>query len=139
MGSGSCTQPLLAHAATLNCSSDGPRHMTCTVSCEKGFVLHSSAGKRLGSTQVSGLQDGPWDQDLDKNDLTTLRWLERAQITSFLQPQPSSCFPNKSQLNEAPVLDPCAHGWCFCSGDPSVSLAVVLPVQGCPQSTALPG
>ncbi|KAF2978275.1 hypothetical protein EK904_001709 [Melospiza melodia maxima] len=50
-GSGTCTQPLLAHAASLNCSSDGPGHMACAVSCEKGFVLHSSGGKRLGSTQ----------------------------------------------------------------------------------------
>lgn len=96
--------------------------MTCTVACEKGFVLHSSGGKKLGSTQVSGPQDGPWDQDLDEKGLTTLRWLERAQTTLFLQPQPSCCFPNESQLGEAPVLDPCACGWCFCSGDPSLSL-----------------
>ncbi|XP_050833732.1 pappalysin-2 [Serinus canaria] len=64
-GSGTCTQPLLAHAATLNCSSDGPGHMTCVVSCEKGFVLHSSGGKRLGSTQflkVQCLESGQWEE-----------------------------------------------------------------------------
>lgn len=139
MGLGICSQPLLAHTATLNCSSDGPRHMTCAVSCEKGFVLHSSGGKRLGSWQVSGPQDGPWDQD--KKDLTTPRLLERAQTTSFLQPQLFCCFSNTSQLSETPVLDPCAYGWCSCSGDPSLSLAavLVLPVQCCLQSTALPG
>ncbi|KFO60979.1 Pappalysin-2, partial [Corvus brachyrhynchos] len=66
-GSGSCTRPPLAHAATLNCSSDGPRHMTCTVACEKGFVLHSSGGKKLGSTQqevVLTCSSGQWDRSV---------------------------------------------------------------------------
>uniref|UniRef100_A0A8C9N7T3 Pappalysin 2 n=1 Tax=Serinus canaria TaxID=9135 RepID=A0A8C9N7T3_SERCA len=64
---GTCTQPLLAHAATLNCSSDGPGHMTCVVSCEKGFVLHSSGGKRLGSMQqevVLTCSWGQWDRSV---------------------------------------------------------------------------
>uniref|UniRef100_A0A8C5JJY2 Pappalysin 2 n=1 Tax=Junco hyemalis TaxID=40217 RepID=A0A8C5JJY2_JUNHY len=64
---GTCTQPLLAHAASLNCSSDGPGHMVCAVSCEKGFVLHSSGGKRLGSTQqevVLTCSWGRWDRSV---------------------------------------------------------------------------
>ncbi|XP_030920004.1 pappalysin-2 [Geospiza fortis] len=66
VGSGTCTQPLLAHAATLNCSSDGPGHMACAVSCEKGFVLHSNGGKRLGSTQevVLTCSWGQWDRSV---------------------------------------------------------------------------
>ncbi|NXE66751.1 PAPP2 protein, partial [Calcarius ornatus] len=67
VGSGTCTQPLLAHAASLNCSSDGPGHMVCAVSCEKGFVLHSSGGKRLGSTQqevVLTCSWGQWDRSV---------------------------------------------------------------------------
>lgn len=52
-GLGSCTQPLLAHVASLNCSSDGPRHMECSVTCEQGFVLRSGSGKILGYAQVS--------------------------------------------------------------------------------------
>ncbi|XP_035753962.1 pappalysin-2 [Egretta garzetta] len=66
-GSGSCTRPLLAHAATPNCTSDGPRHMVCTISCEKGFVLHSSNGKSLGSTQqevVLTCSSGRWDRSV---------------------------------------------------------------------------
>ncbi|XP_009891246.1 PREDICTED: pappalysin-2 [Charadrius vociferus] len=66
-GSGSCTQPLLAHATTLNCTSDGPRHMVCTVACEKGFILHSSNGKSLGSTQqevVLTCSSGQWDRSV---------------------------------------------------------------------------
>ncbi|NXX33972.1 PAPP2 protein, partial [Nicator chloris] len=67
VGSGTCTRPLLAHAVTLNCSSDGPRHMTCAVSCEKGFVLHSSGGKRLGSMEqevVLTCSSGQWDRSV---------------------------------------------------------------------------
>ncbi|XP_009992981.1 PREDICTED: pappalysin-2 [Chaetura pelagica] len=64
-GSGSCTRPLLADAATLNCTSDGPRHMVCIVACKRGFVLHSSNGKSLGSTQeelVLTCSSGRWDR-----------------------------------------------------------------------------
>lgn len=52
-GLGSCTKPPIAHTASMNCTSDGPRHMECSITCEKGFVLRSSSGKSLGSTQVS--------------------------------------------------------------------------------------
>uniref|UniRef100_A0A8C3RKL1 Pappalysin 2 n=1 Tax=Cyanoderma ruficeps TaxID=181631 RepID=A0A8C3RKL1_9PASS len=65
VGSGTCTQPQLAHADTLNCSSDGPGHMACAVSCEKGFVLHSSGGKRLDSTEVVlTCSSGQWDRSV---------------------------------------------------------------------------
>uniref|UniRef100_A0A8C3XI38 Pappalysin 2 n=1 Tax=Cyanoderma ruficeps TaxID=181631 RepID=A0A8C3XI38_9PASS len=67
VGSGTCTQPQLAHADTLNCSSDGPGHMACAVSCEKGFVLHSSGGKRLDSTEqevVLTCSSGQWDRSV---------------------------------------------------------------------------
>ncbi|GAB0192742.1 pappalysin-2 [Grus japonensis] len=66
-GLGSCMRPLLAHAATLNCTSDGPRHMVCTVACEKGFVLRSSNGKSLGSMQqevVLTCSSGRWDRSV---------------------------------------------------------------------------
>ncbi|KFW76341.1 Pappalysin-2, partial [Manacus vitellinus] len=63
VGSGSCTQPLLAHAATLNCTSDGPGHMVCTVTCQRGFVPRSSNGKSLGLNQevVLMCSSGRWD------------------------------------------------------------------------------
>uniref|UniRef100_A0A803VPR2 Pappalysin 2 n=1 Tax=Ficedula albicollis TaxID=59894 RepID=A0A803VPR2_FICAL len=67
VGPGTCTQPLLLHAATLNCSSDGPGHMACAVSCEKGFVLRSSGGKRLGSMEqevVLTCSLGQWDRSV---------------------------------------------------------------------------
>uniref|UniRef100_A0A8C3K9T0 Pappalysin 2 n=1 Tax=Calidris pygmaea TaxID=425635 RepID=A0A8C3K9T0_9CHAR len=66
-GSGSCTRPMLAHAATLNCTSDGPRHMACTVTCEKGFVVRSGNGKNLGSMQrevVLTCSSGQWDRSV---------------------------------------------------------------------------
>ncbi|KAM6128656.1 pappalysin-2 [Phoenicopterus ruber ruber] len=64
-GSGTCMQPLLAHAAALNCTSDGLRHMACTVACEKGFAPRSSSGKSLGSTRqevVLTCSSGRWDR-----------------------------------------------------------------------------
>ncbi|KFP01612.1 Pappalysin-2, partial [Calypte anna] len=66
-GSGSCSLPLLADAATLNCTSGSPRHMVCTVSCKKGFILHSSNGKILGSMQeevVLTCTSGRWDRSV---------------------------------------------------------------------------
>ncbi|XP_051649465.1 pappalysin-2 [Manacus candei] len=67
VGSGSCTQPLLAHAATLNCTSDGPGHMVCTVTCQRGFVPRSSNGKSLGLNQqevVLMCSSGRWDRSV---------------------------------------------------------------------------
>ncbi|XP_064371679.1 pappalysin-2 [Dromaius novaehollandiae] len=64
---GSCTHPVLAHTATLNCTSSGPRDMECVVSCEKGFVLRSSNGKSLGSMQkemVLTCSSGQWDRSV---------------------------------------------------------------------------
>ncbi|XP_021141485.2 pappalysin-2 [Columba livia] len=66
-GSGSCTRPLLAYVATLNCTSNGPRHMACTVTCKKGFVPRSGNGKSLGSTQqevVLTCSSGQWDRSV---------------------------------------------------------------------------
>ncbi|XP_040533986.1 pappalysin-2 isoform X2 [Gallus gallus] len=65
-GLGSCTQPLLAHVASLNCSSDGPRHMECSITCEQGFVPRSGSGKSLGSAQevVLTCSSGRWDQSV---------------------------------------------------------------------------
>ncbi|KAM9378975.1 pappalysin-2 [Phaethornis superciliosus] len=66
-GSGSCSLPLLADAATLNCTSDSPRHMVCTLTCKKGFILHSSNGKILGSMQeevVLTCTSGRWDRSV---------------------------------------------------------------------------
>ncbi|XP_064004195.1 pappalysin-2 [Pogoniulus pusillus] len=66
-GRGSCTQPLLAHAAALNCTSDGPRRMVCTAACRKGFALHSSNGKSLASMQeevVLTCTSGQWDRSV---------------------------------------------------------------------------
>uniref|UniRef100_A0A663EHF5 Pappalysin 2 n=1 Tax=Aquila chrysaetos chrysaetos TaxID=223781 RepID=A0A663EHF5_AQUCH len=65
-GLGSCMQPLLAHAATLNCTSDGPRHMACTVACEKGFVLQGSDGALLSPQQevVLMCSSGRWDRSV---------------------------------------------------------------------------
>uniref|UniRef100_A0A8C8RBA6 Pappalysin 2 n=1 Tax=Pelusios castaneus TaxID=367368 RepID=A0A8C8RBA6_9SAUR len=63
---GSCG-PLLLDRALVNCTSSGPEDMKCAVTCEKGFVLHSSSGKGLGPRQVKFLvtcRSGRWDRSV---------------------------------------------------------------------------
>uniref|UniRef100_A0A8C0E906 Pappalysin 2 n=1 Tax=Bubo bubo TaxID=30461 RepID=A0A8C0E906_BUBBB len=68
-GSGRCTRPLLAHAATVNCTSDSPRHMACTVTCKKGFILAHSQGSdgallSLHQEVVLMCSSGWWDRSV---------------------------------------------------------------------------
>uniref|UniRef100_A0A8B9TTT2 Pappalysin 2 n=1 Tax=Anas platyrhynchos TaxID=8839 RepID=A0A8B9TTT2_ANAPL len=66
-GLGSCTKPPIAHTASMNCTSDGPRHMECSITCEKGFVLRSSSGKTSLSPQqdvVLTCSSGRWDRSV---------------------------------------------------------------------------
>uniref|UniRef100_A0A8B9TR62 Pappalysin 2 n=1 Tax=Anas platyrhynchos TaxID=8839 RepID=A0A8B9TR62_ANAPL len=62
-GLGSCTKPPIAHTASMNCTSDGPRHMECSITCEKGFVLRSTS---LSPQQdvVLTCSSGRWDRSV---------------------------------------------------------------------------
>uniref|UniRef100_A0A663M1Y6 Pappalysin 2 n=1 Tax=Athene cunicularia TaxID=194338 RepID=A0A663M1Y6_ATHCN len=64
-GSGRCTQPLLAHAATLNCTSDSPRHMACTVTCKKAHLQRSDGALfSLQQEVVLMCSSGWWDRSV---------------------------------------------------------------------------
>ncbi|XP_074859422.1 pappalysin-2 [Carettochelys insculpta] len=61
---GSCL-PLQLDHATVNCTSGGPEHMACVVTCEKGFVLQSSSGKGTSPREKELLltcNSGRWDR-----------------------------------------------------------------------------
>lgn len=44
---------LLDHADMVNCTSGGPGHMKCAITCQRGFALQASGGKYLRPVQVS--------------------------------------------------------------------------------------
>lgn len=49
----SCAPLLLDHTDMVNCTSHGPGHMECAITCQRGFVLQTSSGKYLRPIQVS--------------------------------------------------------------------------------------
>ena len=44
---------LLDHAEVVNCTSGGPGHMKCSITCQRGFALQASSGQYLRPMQVS--------------------------------------------------------------------------------------
>uniref|UniRef100_K7FTJ5 Pappalysin 2 n=1 Tax=Pelodiscus sinensis TaxID=13735 RepID=K7FTJ5_PELSI len=63
---GSCL-PLQLDHASVNCTSGGPGHMKCAVTCETGFVLQSSSGKRVSPSEKEFLltcSSGRWDRSV---------------------------------------------------------------------------
>ncbi|XP_075396602.1 pappalysin-2 [Tenrec ecaudatus] len=61
---GSCAPLLLNHTDVVNCTSGDPGHMTCAVTCERGFVLQASSGPYLRPMQKEILltcSSGRWD------------------------------------------------------------------------------
>lgn len=49
----SCVPLLLEHMDVVNCTSGGPGHMKCAVTCQRGFALQASSGPYLRPMQVS--------------------------------------------------------------------------------------
>ncbi|XP_004688566.1 PREDICTED: pappalysin-2 isoform X1 [Condylura cristata] len=61
----SCAPLLLDHADVVNCTSDGPGHMKCAITCQKGFALQASNGWFLRPIQKEILltcSSGHWDR-----------------------------------------------------------------------------
>ena len=44
---------VLDHADVVNCTSGGPGHMKCSITCQRGFALQASNGRYLRPIQVS--------------------------------------------------------------------------------------
>ncbi|CAK7309893.1 PAPPA2 [Vulpes lagopus] len=62
---GSCAPLLLDHADMVNCTSDGPGHMKCAITCQRGFALQASSGQYLRPVQTEILltcSSGHWDR-----------------------------------------------------------------------------
>ncbi|XP_051004288.1 pappalysin-2 [Acomys russatus] len=63
-----CTPLLLDHTDMVNCTSSGPSHMKCAVTCQRGFVLQSSSGKFFRTLQKAVFltcSSGRWDKDVN--------------------------------------------------------------------------
>ncbi|KAL6046708.1 hypothetical protein STEG23_004408, partial [Scotinomys teguina] len=64
---GRCTPLILDHADMVNCTSSGPGHMKCSITCQKGYVLQTSNGQYLRTMQKGILltcSSGHWDKDV---------------------------------------------------------------------------
>ncbi|XP_030877786.1 pappalysin-2-like [Leptonychotes weddellii] len=62
---GSCVPLLLDHADMVNCTSGGPGHMKCAITCQRGFALQANSGKYLRPIQKEILltcSSGHWDR-----------------------------------------------------------------------------
>ncbi|XP_077757910.1 pappalysin-2 isoform X1 [Canis aureus] len=62
---GSCVPLLLDHADMVNCTSEGPGHMKCAITCQRGFALQASSGQYLRPVQTEILltcSSGHWDR-----------------------------------------------------------------------------
>ncbi|XP_044243829.3 pappalysin-2 [Ursus arctos] len=62
---GSCAPLLLDHVHMVNCTSGGPGHMKCAITCQRGFALQASSGKYLRPLQKEILltcSSGHWDR-----------------------------------------------------------------------------
>ncbi|XP_036129312.1 pappalysin-2 isoform X1 [Molossus molossus] len=61
----SCVPLLLEHMDVVNCTSGGPGHMKCAVTCQRGFALQASRGPRVRPMQKEILlmcSSGHWDR-----------------------------------------------------------------------------
>ncbi|KAH0618249.1 hypothetical protein JD844_017270 [Phrynosoma platyrhinos] len=64
---GSCVLPHIHHGAVANCTLNHLGHMECSISCEKGFVLHDNRGQLLHPGQKEILltcNSGQWDRSV---------------------------------------------------------------------------
>ncbi|XP_060053706.1 pappalysin-2 [Erinaceus europaeus] len=60
-----CAPLLLDHSDIVNCTSDGPGHMKCTITCQRGFALQATSGGHLKPLQKEMLftcSSGHWDR-----------------------------------------------------------------------------
>ncbi|XP_027790860.2 pappalysin-2 [Marmota flaviventris] len=64
---GSCAPLLLDHVDMVNCTSSGPGHMKCAITCQREFALQTSSGQYLRPIQKEILltcSSGHWSQDV---------------------------------------------------------------------------
>ncbi|XP_007935798.1 pappalysin-2 [Orycteropus afer afer] len=112
----SCAPLLLDHTDVVNCTSDGPGHMKCAVTCERGFALQASSGQHLRPMQKEILltcYSGRWDQvvsctpldcGLPDQYLVNYATFSCAEGTDFLKRCSISCVPPAKLQGLSPWL-----------------------------------
>ncbi|XP_004706871.1 pappalysin-2 [Echinops telfairi] len=113
---GSCAPLLLDHTDVVNCTSGDPGHMTCAVTCERGFVLQASSGpylrpmqKELLLTCSSGHWDWavtcmPLDCSIPDQSLVNYAAFSCSEGTGFLKRCSISCVPPAKLQGLSPWL-----------------------------------
>ncbi|XP_032771524.1 pappalysin-2 [Rattus rattus] len=65
---GRCVPLLLDHTDMVNCTSSGPGHMECAITCQRGYVLQTSSGQYLRNMQKEILltcSSGHWNKNVN--------------------------------------------------------------------------
>lgn len=65
---GRCVPLLLDHTDMVNCTSSGPGHMECAITCQRGYVLQTSSGQYLRNMQKEILltcSSGHWNNNVN--------------------------------------------------------------------------
>ncbi|XP_036891062.1 pappalysin-2 [Sturnira hondurensis] len=113
---GSCAPLLLDHTDVVNCTSGGPGHMECSVTCQRGFALQASSGKYLRPVQREILltcSSGHWDRaahcapldcGVPDPSLVNYATFSCSEGTTFLKRCSASCVPPAKLQGLSPWL-----------------------------------
>uniref|UniRef100_A0A8C0ZLX1 Sushi domain-containing protein n=1 Tax=Castor canadensis TaxID=51338 RepID=A0A8C0ZLX1_CASCN len=118
---GICAPLLLDHTDMVNCTSSGPGHMKCAITCQEGFALQTTSGQYLRPMQKEILltcSSGHWDRDVSCGlldcgipdpSLVNYANFSCSEGTSFLKRCSISCVPPAKLQGLSP--------WLTCLGD----------------------
>ncbi|XP_061239267.1 pappalysin-2 [Bos javanicus] len=113
---GNCVPLVLDHADVVNCTSGGPGHMKCSITCQRGFALQASNGQYLRPIEKEILltcSSGHWDrvvscQPLDCGvpdaSLVNYAKFSCSEGTNFLKRCSISCVPPAKLQGLSPWL-----------------------------------
>ncbi|XP_045403248.1 pappalysin-2 isoform X1 [Lemur catta] len=112
----SCAPLLLDHADVANCTSSGPGHMKCAITCQRGCALQTSSQQFLKPVQKEILltcSAGHWDRDVScmpldcgvpDPSLVNYATFSCAEGTDFLKRCSISCVPPAKLQGLSPWL-----------------------------------
>ncbi|MBZ3887475.1 Pappalysin-2 [Sciurus carolinensis] len=139
---GSCAPLLLDHADAVNCTSSGPGHMKCAITCQRGFALQTSSGQYLRPIRKEILltcSSGHWSQDVScapldcgapDSSLVNYATFSCPEGTHFLRRCSISCVPPAKLQGPSP--------WLTCLEDGLWSLPEVHCKLECQAPPAIP-
>ncbi|XP_040840242.1 pappalysin-2 [Ochotona curzoniae] len=138
----SCAPLLLDHTDMVNCTSHGPGHMECAITCQRGFVLQTSSGKYLRPIQKEILltcSSGYWDTvvsctpldcGIPDSSLVNYATFSCSEGTGYLKRCSISCVPPAKLQGRNP--------WLTCLGDGLWSLPEVYCKLECDAPPVIP-